>query len=200
MVALIGLVVEQNEMTPKKPTEADEMSSRESLPEEEDVFFDANRFFPDELQPSEAIDAGEGDDASVRAKKREMDEVFAEAWARHEALELSRAEVPTASEDRVQDHAGATNSDRTESKPPPPNVDVYEQKRDPKFAVIVGGRIPRHNTVLTQVSIPLDLHMRLQRDSIGSLNQVLMGLVRYALQELDNKKATLHIRRTRSPR
>lgn len=38
-------------------------------------------------------------------------------------------------------------------------------------------------------------HLRLQRDSIGSLNQVLMGLVRYALQELDQKDATLHVRR-----
>lgn len=41
----------------------------------------------------------------------------------------------------------------------------------------------------------MDLHHRLQRDSIGSLNQVLMGLVRYALQELDQKDATLHVRR-----
>lgn len=78
-------------------------------------------------------------------------------------------------------------------EPATPNVRLRLWSRDPKFTVLVNGRIPRDNTVLTQVSVPKDLHERLMRDSRGSLNQVLMGLVRYALEDLDAKQATLQI-------
>lgn len=88
--------------------------------------------------------------------------------------------------------------------PPPmaasPNVKLKLWARDSKFTVVVDGRIPRDNTVLTQVSVPKDLHERLVRDSRGSLNQVLMGLVRYALEDLDAKQATLQISETSKKR
>lgn len=88
---------------------------------------------------------------------------------------------------------GLASLDSQKPTPQPPNVTLRLWSRDPKFTVLVDGRIPRDNTVLTQVSVPRDLHERLVRDSRGSLNQVLMGLVRYALDDLDAKQATLQI-------
>lgn len=72
-------------------------------------------------------------------------------------------------------------------------VRVRAIPRDPKFTVILDERLPRQDTVLMQVSVPQDIHQRLKYDSVGSMNQVLMGLVRYALETLDTENKTLRI-------
>lgn len=67
--------------------------------------------------------------------------------------------------------------------------------RDQRFVVLLDERLPRQDTVLMQVSVPKDIHQRLKYESLGSMNQVLMGLVRYALNDLDTKGKTLQISR-----
>lgn len=67
--------------------------------------------------------------------------------------------------------------------------------RDPRFVVLLDERLPRQDTVLMQVSVPKDIHTRLKYETLGSANQVIMGLVRYALQRLDADKQTLKIER-----
>lgn len=78
---------------------------------------------------------------------------------------------------------------------PLPAIVVRTVPKDPKFTVMLDERLPRQDTVLMQVSVPLDIHLRLKYDSMGSMNHVLMGLVRYALQRLDDEKLTLRIER-----
>lgn len=68
-------------------------------------------------------------------------------------------------------------------------------ERDQRFIVLLDERLPRQDTVLMQVSVPKDIHQRLKYESLGSMNQVLMGLVRYALNDLDEKNKTLQISR-----
>lgn len=68
-------------------------------------------------------------------------------------------------------------------------------ERDQRFIVLLDERLPRQDTVLMQVSVPKDIHHRLKYESLGSMNQVLMGLVRYALNNLDEKNKTLQISR-----
>ena len=78
---------------------------------------------------------------------------------------------------------------------PLPAIAVRTVPKDPKFTVMLDERLPRQDTVLMQVSVPLDIHQRLKYDSMGSMNHVLMGLVRYALQKLDDEKLTLRVER-----
>jgi hypothetical protein len=79
--------------------------------------------------------------------------------------------------------------------PPQPPIVVRAVPKDPKFTVMLDERLPRQDTVLMQVSVPQDIHQRLKYDSMGSMNHVLMGLVRYALEKLDEEGKTLRIER-----
>lgn len=84
---------------------------------------------------------------------------------------------------------------KTAATQPVPVATLATVPRDPKFTVILDERLPRQDTVLMQVSVPADIHQRLKYDSIGSMNHVLMGLVRYALTKLDEDQLTLRIER-----
>lgn len=64
--------------------------------------------------------------------------------------------------------------------------------RDTHFAVMVEGRLPRAGHLPFQVAIPQELHQRLRLETLGSLNQVLVALVRQALAWLDADRLTLH--------
>lgn len=64
--------------------------------------------------------------------------------------------------------------------------------RDTHFVVMVEGRLPRAGHLPFQVAIPQELHHRLRREALGSLNQVLVALVRQALAWLDADRLTLH--------
>lgn len=64
--------------------------------------------------------------------------------------------------------------------------------RDAHFVVMVEGRLPRVGHLPFQVAIPPELHHRLRREALGSLNQVLVALVRQALAWLDAEQLTLH--------
>lgn len=65
-------------------------------------------------------------------------------------------------------------------------------QRDTHFAVMVEGRLPRAGHLPFQVAIPKELHQRLRLETLGSLNQVLVALVRQALAWLDADQLTLH--------
>jgi len=65
-------------------------------------------------------------------------------------------------------------------------------RRDAHFAVMVEGRLPRAGHLPFQVAIPQELHHRLRLETLGSLNQVLVALVRQALAWLDAEQLTLH--------
>lgn len=64
--------------------------------------------------------------------------------------------------------------------------------RDAHFAVMVEGRLPRAGHLPFQVAIPHELHQLLRLETLGSLNQVLVALVRQALAWLDADQLTLH--------
>lgn len=64
--------------------------------------------------------------------------------------------------------------------------------RDTHFAVLVEGRLPRAGHLPLQVAIPRELHQRLRLETLGSINQVLVALVRQALAWLDADRLTLH--------
>ena len=64
--------------------------------------------------------------------------------------------------------------------------------RDTHFAVMVEGRLPRAGHLPFQVAIPQELHQRLRLETLGSLNQVLIALVRQGLAWLDADRLTLH--------
>lgn len=70
--------------------------------------------------------------------------------------------------------------------------DLALRSRDAHFAVMVEGRLPRAGHLPFQVAIPPELHHQLRREALGSLNQVLVALVRQALAWLDADKLTLH--------
>ena len=93
------------------------------------------------------------------------------------------------------DNSNETAVPGTAATQPEPVATLATVPRDPKFTVMLDERLPRQDTVLMQVSVPVDIHQRLKYDSIGSMNHVLMGLVRYALQKLDEEQLTLRIER-----
>lgn len=64
--------------------------------------------------------------------------------------------------------------------------------RDAHFVVMIEGRLSRAGHLPFQVAIPQGLHHRLRREALGSLNQVLVALVRQALAWLDAEQLTLH--------
>jgi|SRR5664279_1084190 len=113
---------------------------------------------------------------------------------------MTRPESPlNASDDESFDAGKLVFADGRSESPatasPLPAIVVRTVPKDPKFTVMLEERLPRQDTVLMQVSVPLDIHQRLKYDSMGSMNHVLMGLVRYALQKLDDEKLTLRIER-----
>jgi hypothetical protein len=64
--------------------------------------------------------------------------------------------------------------------------------RDAHFVVMIEGRLARAGHLPFQVAIPQELHHRLRREALGSLNQVFVALVRQALAWLDAEQLTLH--------
>jgi len=65
--------------------------------------------------------------------------------------------------------------------------------RDLGRTVKIHGRLPRGEFEFVQVALPKDLHRSLKETVDGSLNQALIGLVRYALDALDRDRQTLHL-------
>ena len=57
----------------------------------------------------------------------------------------------------------------------------------------IHGRLPRGDFEFVQVALPKDLHRSLKKTVDGSLNQALIGLVRYALDALNRDRQTLHL-------
>lgn len=64
--------------------------------------------------------------------------------------------------------------------------------RDARFAVVVEGRPARAGHIPFQIAIPQELHRRLRFESLGSINQVMVALVRQAVSWLDADGLTLH--------
>lgn len=62
-----------------------------------------------------------------------------------------------------------------------------------KCAVEVHGKLPRGAFGFVPLALPDDLRERLERDTRGSLNQVIVGLVRHALTSLDREGISLHL-------
>lgn len=62
-----------------------------------------------------------------------------------------------------------------------------------KYAVEVHGKLPRGAFGFVPLALPNDLRERLERDTRGSLNQVIVGLVRHALASLDREGISLHL-------
>ncbi|PNS09821.1 transposase [Solilutibacter silvestris] len=60
-------------------------------------------------------------------------------------------------------------------------------------AKVHGKRFPSEKIVKLQLRLPAALHDRLKKQSEGSLNQVITGLIGYALETLDTEYGTLHI-------
>ena len=65
--------------------------------------------------------------------------------------------------------------------------------RDRRYRVKVHGRLPRGEFEFVQIALANDLHQRLKKTVDGSLNQAMVGLVRYALDVLDRDQQTLHL-------
>lgn len=63
--------------------------------------------------------------------------------------------------------------------------------RDERFVVIAEGRAARAGHSPLQVAIPQELHRRLRYEALGSINQVMVALVRQALVWLDADHLTL---------
>ena len=65
--------------------------------------------------------------------------------------------------------------------------------RDRDRTVKIHGRLPRGEFEFVQIALPVDLHKCLKKTVAGSLNQAVVGLVRYALDALDRDRQTLHL-------
>ena len=65
--------------------------------------------------------------------------------------------------------------------------------RDYDQTVKIHGRLPRGEFEFVQIALPDGLHKRLKKTVDGSLNQAVIGLVRYALDALDRDRQTLHL-------
>jgi hypothetical protein len=73
-----------------------------------------------------------------------------------------------------------------------PRVGTFLAARG-KCAVEVHGKLPRGAFGFVPLALPDDLRERLERDTRGSLNQVIVGLVRHALASLDRESMSLHL-------
>lgn len=87
---------------------------------------------------------------------------------------------------------GSAHGDITSAGIPSSLPALTLMPRDTHFAVMVEGRLPRAGHLPFQVAIPQELHQRLRLETLGSLNQVLVALVRQALAWLDADRLTLH--------
>lgn len=67
--------------------------------------------------------------------------------------------------------------------------------RQDRFLVMIDDRLPRDDTVLMQLAVPREIHQRLKRESLGSLNSVATALIRYAIEKLDESQQTLNVER-----
>ena len=74
-----------------------------------------------------------------------------------------------------------------------PTVAYDTAFRDHGHAVKIHGRLTRGDFEFVQVALPKDLHRLLKKTVDGSLNQALIGLVRYALDALDRDRQALHL-------
>ncbi|GAA5007393.1 transposase [Pseudoluteimonas lycopersici] len=77
--------------------------------------------------------------------------------------------------------------------PTTPAVTYHTAFRDRDRTVKIHGRLPRGEFEFVQIALPKDLHRLLKKSVDGSLNQALIGLVRYALEALDRDGQTLHL-------
>lgn len=62
-----------------------------------------------------------------------------------------------------------------------------------KYAVEIHGQLERDAFKFIPLALPNELRERLDRDTLGSLNQTIVNLVRYALDALESDKKTLHL-------
>lgn len=74
-----------------------------------------------------------------------------------------------------------------------PAVAYHTTYRDRDRTVKIHGRLPRGKFEFVQIALPDDLHKRLKKTVDGSLNQAVIGLVRYALDGLGRDRQTLHL-------
>ena len=80
-----------------------------------------------------------------------------------------------------------------EEIPTTPTVTYDTACRDHDRTVKIHGRLPRGEFEFVQVALPKELHRSLKKTVDGSLNQAVIGLVRYALDALDRDRQTLHL-------
>ena len=74
-----------------------------------------------------------------------------------------------------------------------PTVAYDTAFRDRDQVVKIHGRLPRGEFEFVQIALPKDLHRRLKKAVDGSLNQAMIGLVRFALDALDRDHQNLHL-------
>ncbi|WP_162407787.1 transposase [Pseudoxanthomonas jiangsuensis] len=104
-------------------------------------------------------------------------------------------------EQRKNEQAEAELQERTRASDVPPIAWMSAVRWSPGLVVRVHGNLPREDDVLLQIALPKGLHDRLSRQKEGSLNRVITGLIGYALDQLDEEGATLHVydRRKQAP-
>ncbi|KLD64103.1 hypothetical protein [Dyella japonica] len=74
-----------------------------------------------------------------------------------------------------------------------PNARLSSVPRDGHLLAVQMERQPRADAQLTQISIPNEVLIRLQRDGVGAVSQLVISLARYAIRRLDNEKLSLDV-------